>query len=82
MTGAAGSIGSQLVRTLLDANPRAVILTDNNEGALCDLEQHLRSSKVPTFVADVKDKDSMELLLDGIDFVFHLAGLKNIPMCE
>ncbi|MGZ4925186.1 MAG: hypothetical protein ACXV4B_01885 [Halobacteriota archaeon] len=30
----------------------------------------------------MKDKDSMELLLDGIDFVFHLAGLKNIPMCE
>ncbi|MGZ4853303.1 MAG: polysaccharide biosynthesis protein [Halobacteriota archaeon] len=47
MTGAAGSIGSQLVRTLLDANPRAAILTDNNEGALCDLEQDLRSSKVP-----------------------------------
>jgi FlaA1/EpsC-like NDP-sugar epimerase len=33
LTGAAGSIGSQLVRTLLDANPRGVILTDNNEGA-------------------------------------------------
>ncbi|MGZ4848307.1 MAG: polysaccharide biosynthesis protein [Halobacteriota archaeon] len=30
----------------------------------------------------MKDKDSMELLLDGIDFVFHLAGRKNVPMCE
>ncbi|MGD0171487.1 MAG: SDR family NAD(P)-dependent oxidoreductase [Halobacteriota archaeon] len=82
MTGAAGSIGSQLVRTLLDANPRAVILTDNNEGALYDLEQDLKSSKVSTFVTDVKDKDSMEPLFDGVDFVFHLAGLKNVPVCE
>ena len=82
LTGAAGSIGSQLVRTLLDANPRGVILTDNNEGALYDLEQDLKSSKVSTFVADVKDKDSMEPLFDGVDFVFHLAGLKNVPVCE
>ena len=82
MTGAAGSIGSQLVRTLLDANTRAVILTDNNEGALYDLEQDLKSSKVSTFVTDVKDKDSMEPLFDGVDFVFQLAGLKNVPVCE
>jgi FlaA1/EpsC-like NDP-sugar epimerase len=41
MTSGAGSIGSQLVRTLLDSNPYVVILTDNNEGALCDLEQDL-----------------------------------------
>ncbi|MGD0327204.1 MAG: SDR family NAD(P)-dependent oxidoreductase [Halobacteriota archaeon] len=82
MTSGAGSIGSQLVRTLLDSNPCAVTLTDNNEGALHDLEQDLRSSKVYTFVADVKDKDSMEPLFDGVDFVFHLAGLKNVSMCE
>ena len=59
-----------------------MILTDNNEGALYDLEQDLKSSKVSTFVADVKDKDSMEPLFDGVDFVFHLAGLKNVPVCE
>ena len=82
MTGGAGSIGSKLVRTLLEANPRSVILIDNNEGALYDLEQDLRSSKVSTVVADVKDKDRMEPLFDGVDFVFHLAGLKNVPMCE
>jgi FlaA1/EpsC-like NDP-sugar epimerase len=82
MTSGAGSIGSQLVRTLLDSNPCAVILTDNNEGALYDLEQDLKSSKVSTFVAHVKDKDSMEPLFDGVDFVFHLAGLKNVSVCE
>jgi len=77
MTSGAGSIGSQLVRTLLDSNPCAVILTDNNEGALYDLEQDLRSSKVSTFVADVKDKDSMEPLFEGVDFVFHPQGSRT-----
>lgn len=82
MTGGAGSIGSHLVRTLLEADPRSVILIDNNEGALYDLEQDLKSSKVSTVVADVKDKERMEPLFDGVDFVFHLAALKNVPVCE
>lgn len=66
MTGGAGSIGSQLVRMLLDANPRAVILTDNNEGALYDLEQDLKSSKVSTFVADVKDNTAWNRFLTAL----------------
>lgn len=82
MTGGAGSIGSHLVRTLLEADPHSVILIDNNEGALYDLEQDLKSSKVSTVVADVKDKESIEPLFDSVDFVFHLAALKNVPMCE
>ena len=77
LTGAAGSIGSQLVRTLLDANPRGVILTDNNEGALYALEQDLKSSKVSTFVADVKDKDSMEPLFDGVILFSTLLGSRT-----
>jgi FlaA1/EpsC-like NDP-sugar epimerase len=59
-----------------------VILPDNNEGALYDLAQDLKSSKVYTFVTDVKDKDNMQPLFDGVDFVFHLAGPKNVSMCE
>lgn len=82
ITGGAGSIGSCLVRTLLEADPRSVILLDNNEGALYDLEQDLKSSKVSAVITDVNDKQMMEPLFDGVDFVFHLAALKNVPMCE
>ena len=59
-----------------------MILIDNNEAALYDLEQDLKSSKVSTVVADVKDKERMEPLFNGVDFVFHLAALKNVPVCE
>ncbi len=82
ITGGAGSVGSQLARSLLECNPRAVILIDNSEGALYDLEHDLKSSKVSTVVADVKDKERMEPLFEGVDIVFHLAALKNVPMCE
>ena len=82
ITGGAGSVGSQLVRSLLECDPRAVILIDNSEGALYDLEHDLKSSKVSTVVADVKDKERMEPLFEGVGIVFHLAALKNVPMCE
>jgi len=37
---------------------------------------------VSTAVADVKCKERMEPLFEGVDFVFHFAALKNVPMCE
>jgi FlaA1/EpsC-like NDP-sugar epimerase len=82
ITGGAGSVGSQLVRFLLRANPRNVTLLDNDEGALYDLEQDLRSDNVSFFIADIRDKERIEPLFAGVDLVFHLAALKNVPMCE
>lgn len=82
ITGGAGSVGSELVRFLLSASPRSITLLDNNEGALFDLEQDLRSDKVSFFIADIRDKERIEPLFEGVDLVFHLAALKNVPMCE
>src|SRR5674536_243430 len=82
VTGGAGSIGEALVRTLLKFNPQHVVLIDNNEAATYDLEQDLRSSRLSTFIADIRDKERIEHLFEGADFVFHLAALKNLPMCE
>ncbi|HYB59116.1 MAG TPA: polysaccharide biosynthesis protein, partial [Candidatus Acidoferrales bacterium] len=62
ITGGAGSVGSQLVRFLLCANPRNVTLLDNDEGALYDLEQDLRSDNVSFFIADIRDKERIEPL--------------------
>lgn len=82
ITGGAGSVGGQLVRFLLSTSPRGVTLLDNDEGALYDLEQDLRSNRVSFFIADVRDKERIEPFFEGVDFVFHLAALKNVPMCE
>jgi len=82
LTGGTGSVGQQLVRALLNGNPRALVLLDNNEGALYDLEQERKSKKVSFFVADIRDKERIDPLFEGVDYVFHLAALKNVPMCE
>ena len=63
MTGGAGSVGTELVRTLLESNPRDLVLIDNNEGAVYDLEQDLRSRRLSTFIVDARDKESLNLFL-------------------
>jgi FlaA1/EpsC-like NDP-sugar epimerase len=82
VTGGAGSIGRELVRTLLEMDPKAVRVLDNNETGLFDLEQELRSEKIRPLVGDVRDRDRLKRAFEGVNIVFHAAALKHVPLCE
>jgi UDP-N-acetylglucosamine 4,6-dehydratase/5-epimerase len=82
VTGAAGTIGSGLVKRLSDFDVAALRALDNNETGLFDLERELRSQKVRTFVGDIRDKGRLERAFEGVDVVFHCAALKHVPLCE
>ena len=82
VTGGAGSIGSELVRKLIDLNPKAVRVLDNDEARLFHLEQELSSEEIRIFIGDVRDKDRLRLAVEDVDLVFHAAALKHVPLCE
>ena len=82
ITGGAGSIGNEIVRSILEYNPEAVRVLDNNETGLFDLEEDLQSEKIRLFVGDVKDKERLIRAVEGVDIVFHAAALKHVPLCE
>ena len=82
VTGGVGSIGSQLVKRLLNLNPAIVRILDNNETGLFDIEQELHSNKIRTLVGDIRDRDRLNVAMDGIDYVFHASALKHVPLCE
>lgn len=82
VTGGAGSIGSELVRTLLKFNPKVIRVLDVNETGLFELGQELKSEKLRLFVGDIRDKDRLERAIEGVDIVFHAAALKHVPLCE
>jgi FlaA1/EpsC-like NDP-sugar epimerase len=82
VTGAAGTIGSGLVRRLFDFDVAALRVLDNNETGLFYLERELRSQKIRTFVGDIRDKERLERAFEGVDIVFHCAALKHVPLCE
>ena len=82
VTGGVGSIGSQLVKNLLPADPASIRVFDNNETGLFEIEQELNTPKVRILIGDVRDKDRVNMAMDGIDIVFHASALKHVPLCE
>ena len=85
ITGACGSVGSELVNQLITKKYEIAELTaiDNNESELFFLEQkYLRDRRVKVTLADIIDKDVLIKKFEGIDIVFHCAALKHVVMCE
>ena len=88
VTGAGGSIGSELARQLAAHAPSELLLLDNSEFALwrIDLELSELQPSVPrrAVIADVRDAPRIQALMDEFhpELVFHAAALKHVPMVE
>ncbi len=88
ITGAAGSIGSELCRQVMSFQPRELHLLDNNETGLFDLVADLSRSageiSVKPWVADIADSERIVSLFRRIEpeVVYHAAALKHVPMME
>ena len=83
VTGAAGTVGEELVRQLLRCRVREVRALDNNESALFFMgETYREDNRFQPFLSDVRDGAKMERMFDGIDLVFHAAAFKHVPLCE
>ena len=88
VTGAAGSIGSEIVRQVLSYGPAMVVLCDQAETPLhdmqLDIEEKFQNVFVKIFIADVKNQERMHrLFLDyRPQIVFHAAAYKHVPMME
>lgn len=88
VTGAAGSIGSEIVRQLVKFNPEAIILCDQAETPLHQLELELQDLNLPVncvfYLSDVSNQARMEELfsLAKPHYVYHAAAYKHVPMME
>ena len=88
ITGAAGSIGSEIVRQVASFNPYTVILIDQAETPLHELRLELkgkwRELKIETIVADVSNGSRMEKVFNKTrpQYIFHAAAYKHVPMME
>lgn len=92
VTGAAGSIGSELVRQIIELHPTLVIGTDINENELYALEQafqmRARSEDIPIpftpLIASIRDRAHMFKIIKEykVDVIFHAAAHKHVPLME
>jgi len=83
VTGGTGSIGREIVRKVLQYKPNVMRILNNDEAELFKLEQKLENNpNVRFLIGDVRDKERLQRAVEGIDFVFHAAALKHVPLCE
>nr|WP_208639997.1 nucleoside-diphosphate sugar epimerase/dehydratase [Flavobacterium limicola] len=88
ITGAAGSIGSEIVRQVLSFHPKKIIILDQAETPLHHLcletQALISDSKIRTVIGDIRNKEALENLfsLYRPQVVFHAAAYKHVPLME
>jgi FlaA1/EpsC-like NDP-sugar epimerase len=87
VTGAAGSIGSELSRLLATMEPRRLVLVDNNESGLFDVGEEVRARPgldMREALVSIVDRDKLVALFadERPEIVFHAAAYKHVPMLE
>lgn len=88
VTGAAGSIGSEIARQLGNYSPQLIVLSDQAETPLHELQLELEDTQknqvYHAFIGDIRDQDRMEALFRTFKphYVYHAAAYKHVPMME
>lgn len=93
VTGAGGSIGSELCRQILKTGPRELVMIDNSEYALYKIDQELRAKKIELgldkltllpLLCSVQDSRRLQVIFHtyDVDTVYHAAAYKHVPLVE
>jgi UDP-N-acetylglucosamine 4,6-dehydratase/5-epimerase len=83
VTGGTGSWGHELVKQLLTYNPKEIRIFSRNETSQFAMKQEFDHNPTLHFIiGDIKEKDTLIEACQGVDYIFHLAALKHVPVCE
>ena len=82
ITGGTGSFGNAVLHRFLHTDINEIRVFSRDEKKQEDMRIELNNSKVKFYIGDVRNYDSVYTALDGVDFVFHAAALKQVPSCE
>ena len=82
ITGGTGSFGNAVLRQFLNSDLKEIRVFSRDEKKQDDLRLLYRNEKLNFILGDVRDFDSINNAMNGVDFVFHAAALKQVPSCE
>lgn len=82
ITGGTGSFGNTVLSRFLNTDIRRIVIFSRDEKKQDDMRVALRNPKVQFHIGDVRDYQSVAQAMQGVDFVFHAAALKQVPSCE
>lgn len=82
VTGGTGSFGNSAVSGLLKFEPQRIIIFSRDEKKQHDMRNLYDSPLLKFVIGDVRERESLERIMDGVDYIFHAAALKQVPSCE
>ena len=82
ITGGTGSFGNELLQLIKDSDVREVRIFSRDELKQEHMRIKLNNPKVKFYIGDIRDRQSVDHAMAGVDLVFHAAALKQVPSCE
>ena len=83
ITGGTGSFGNAVLNRFINTDHfKEIRIFSRDEKKQDDMRNYLKNEKLKFYIGDVRDYQSIERAMNGVDYVFHAAALKQVPSCE
>ena len=82
ITGGTGSFGNAVLRRFLDSDVKEIRIFSRDEKKQDDMRHELQNPKVKFYIGDIRDRQAVDGVMPGVDYVFSAAALKQVPSCE
>ncbi len=82
ITGGTGSFGNAVLDRFLDSDIKQIRVFSRDEKKQHDMRMKYNNPKIKFYIGDVRSENSLVDVMNGVDYVFHAAALKQVPSCE
>ena len=82
ITGGTGSFGNAVLKRFLNTDIKEIRVFSRDEQKQYEMKMHYKNEKIKFYIGDVRDIDTVKNAMQGVDYVFHAAALKQVPSCE
>ena len=82
ITGGTGSFGNEVLKGFLHTNVKEIRIFSRDEKKQDDMRKKYNNPKLKFYIGDVRDSMSVDVAMQGVNYIFHAAALKQVPSCE
>lgn len=82
ITGGTGSFGNAVLKRFLNTDIGEIRIFSRDEKKQDDMRKKYNNDKLKFYIGDVRNPESLDSVMHGVDYIFHAAALKQVPSCE
>lgn len=82
ITGGTGSFGNAVLNRFLETQIKEIRIFSRDEKKQDDMRRYFNNNKIKFYLGNVRDQNSLRDAMNGVDYLFHAAALKQVPSCE